>query len=1140
MSEQIQLIQFDDEPPVSDPYLTEQDVITEFKVSRTTLWRLRLEGLPHVSVGRQVRYRLGAVVEWLERSNGPEGGRGRRRAKASNQTADAIPPCHWSHAVALDPRHRPQTPFAPSSTVRREWWRFPQEAHLLDPGIGRYRRLRAHEVAVLQGFAPEWASAAGIGELDQIRGYGNAVPPSLARAVINGILKTLDHPLRTSVEVCAGFGGLAVGAADAAGLKHLALIDNWNVATRTLRANGPWPVDSVLEQDVCDVEWQRFTDSVDLLTGGPPCQPWSIGGARRGARDERDLLGLMPDVVGVVRPVAFVFENVPGLLAGDNEAYARWLLDRLRRPAPGLDYAVAAATLNAADFGVPQIRRRVFIVGLLGKSACAVHQTFDAIAALRTHADPKLPLPQGRGPWNTIDSALPDWARVEDGWRRWITMGADSNDPESSEPLETRGEIAQRNLPSRRPRISLSWPHRDCRTEWTPGGWAPLDQVDDPLRTEVRPLLVGGDGLAADPVADPWFVVGDSVAALGALTRTHARRAQLVYLDLPRITTNAAAFDAVEEQSALDTWLTLVQGLLRRGLRLLADEGAIVALCGVGELPYVQMLLTELAGVKNYVGTVAWQKGYSPRNIPNQRELSPTHDNLVIFARRKEVLPAVALRVPPEGFANPDADPRGPWNAEHKGANKDDYTFEVNLAPYRWRIVDGTLPPGMWRISERSGVIWARRGDLKTPGLFKFTVEVEDQKGTKARRAMSIQVAKDVEPPALVPPPWLIAQLDEGRVLNGPDTSGDLRIVTDKLPVARLGEEYSAVAIASGGTPWIGTTKPGKTSTPGSRPKRFWEYSPETLLQAAARDAVDFKSKADAIPAVKRYLDGAESAPRNVETVWLGGDKRRAQGQLVGYSQDAKAELTDMQAENVIQEVITFSKPATLMLRLIALFTQPQGLVVDIGAPAAEMAAIATMTGRRAVYVELPSNSGLRHSLTSPRLLYASRGRHPLPEDCVFAADLDGEAAERGLVINGQRRATTESAGLLTVELGAPAARIDRPAAVVELDYVTYPPGSDAFLRMLANIEGLVAVSGRGWFAEALWEPLRAVYVQSKEFVDGTLLEGVTEDHAEFLRTGGRVRIYYHRGQSSSLMPVGSGVELRRIPFDLQLTAGLF
>ena len=554
------------------------------------------------------------------------------------------------------------------------------------------------------------------------------------------------------------------------------------------------------------------------------------------------------------------------------------------------------------------------------------------------------------------------------------------------------------------------------------------------------------------------------------------------------------------------------------------------------------MLLTELAGIKNYVGTVAWQKGYSPRNIPNQRELSPTHDNLVIFARRKEMLPSVALRVPPEGFANPDADPRGPWNAEHKGANKDDYTFEVNLTPYRWRIVEGSLPPGVWRINELFGVIWARKGDLETLGLWNFTVEVEDQKGATARLALSIRVAKDVEPPAPAPPPWLIATLDEqGRVLNGPDGAGDLRIETKSLPVACLGEEYSAVLVAGGGVPWTGTTKPGKTSKPGSRPKRFWEHSPETLLEAAARDSVDFKNKVDAIPAVKRYLDGANSAPRNVETVWLGGDKRHAQAQLVGYSQDAKAELADLQGENVIQELITYSKPATLMLRLIALFTPPRGVVVDIGAPAAEMAAIATMTGRRAVYVELPGNSRFRQPITLPRLLHAARGRHPLPEDCIFTADLvDGEAASRGLLVSGQRRAPSESGKVFGMELGAPAARIDRPSAVVELDYVSYPPGTDAFLRMLASIEGLVAISGRGWFAESLWEQVRCVYVNSGEVVDGALLDRISRDHAEYLDGGGRVRIYYHRGQSSSLAPPGSPVELRRIPFDLQLTAGLF
>ena len=189
----------------------------------------------------------------------------------------------------------------------------------------------------------------------------------------------------------------------------------------------------------------------------------------------------MPDVVGIVRPIAFVFENVPGLLTGENEAYTRWLIDRLRTPAAGLNYAVAAAVFNAADFGVPQIRRRVFIVGLLGKPASAVHKTFDAIAARRTHADPRLPLPPGRAAWNTIDSALPGWAHAEDGWRRWITVGAESDDLESPDSNERHEDTTRRGQTSRRPRISLSWPHRDCLIGWTTGGWTTRDEIDDPL-----------------------------------------------------------------------------------------------------------------------------------------------------------------------------------------------------------------------------------------------------------------------------------------------------------------------------------------------------------------------------------------------------------------------------------------------------------------------------------------------------------------------------------------------------------------------------------------------------------------------------------------------------------------------------------
>jgi DNA (cytosine-5)-methyltransferase 1 len=103
-----------------------------------------------------------------------------------------------------------------------------------------------------------------------------------------------------------------------------------------LRHSGAFDPAAVHEVDLTEVDWDEFRDKVDLLIGGPPCQPWSLAGRGLGADDERDLLGTTPQMIAKVRPHGFVFENVPGLLSGDNEGYAIDLVDRLRN-ADGLN-----------------------------------------------------------------------------------------------------------------------------------------------------------------------------------------------------------------------------------------------------------------------------------------------------------------------------------------------------------------------------------------------------------------------------------------------------------------------------------------------------------------------------------------------------------------------------------------------------------------------------------------------------------------------------------------------------------------------------------------------------------------------------------------------------------------------------------
>lgn len=190
-----------------------------------------------------------------------------------------------------------------------------------------------------------------------------------------------------SIELFAGAGGLALGTA-AAGFKHEAVYELNRNACETIRKNQSlgvvdWPLHEV------DVSKVSFSDheGVDLVSGGPPCQPFSIGGKHRGHSDKRNLF---PEVVRAVRetqPKAILVENVKGLLrpafakffeyvvlqltypelvARDSEEWTAHLarLEKLhtRGKHCGLRYNVLFQCLNAADFGVPQKRERVFIV----------------------------------------------------------------------------------------------------------------------------------------------------------------------------------------------------------------------------------------------------------------------------------------------------------------------------------------------------------------------------------------------------------------------------------------------------------------------------------------------------------------------------------------------------------------------------------------------------------------------------------------------------------------------------------------------------------------------------------------------------------------------------------------------------------
>lgn len=191
-----------------------------------------------------------------------------------------------------------------------------------------------------------------------------------------------------SVEMFTGCGGLALGLARA-GFEHDLMVE-WNedaVATvkynrrRRIQHVRHWPIEKL---DVRGIDWQRFAGRLDLVAGGPPCQPFSIGGKHRGNDDARDM---WPEAIRAVRetmPRSFLFENVRGLTRDAFADYLRWIVAHLRRPAmvrlEGEDhvahakrleaaetpasYDVIVVRVNAADFGAAQKRHRVIIAGV--------------------------------------------------------------------------------------------------------------------------------------------------------------------------------------------------------------------------------------------------------------------------------------------------------------------------------------------------------------------------------------------------------------------------------------------------------------------------------------------------------------------------------------------------------------------------------------------------------------------------------------------------------------------------------------------------------------------------------------------------------------------------------------------------------
>lgn len=279
---------------------------------------------------------------------------------------------------------------------------------------------------------------------------------------------------RSAVELFAGGGGLAM-AVHRAGFRPLLFNEFAKRACETLVANGarrvqegenPWipqPGEAwpLVEGDVRDLDFRYLEGKVDVLAGGPPCQPFSLGGIAKGDEDERNMFPQMFRAIREMKPKAVICENVRGLLRPSFKPYFEYILREMELPFeergdnaswqqhnavleerilkgsgdPAQRYQVVMTPVNAADYGVPQVRQRIIIVAFradlnvdIEKFRELVKPTFSESALVQSMVDgdywerhdvpakvrkevlarlpSTLPLADAKRPWRTLRDAI--------------------------------------------------------------------------------------------------------------------------------------------------------------------------------------------------------------------------------------------------------------------------------------------------------------------------------------------------------------------------------------------------------------------------------------------------------------------------------------------------------------------------------------------------------------------------------------------------------------------------------------------------------------------------------------------------------------------------------------------------------------
>lgn len=316
-----------------------------------------------------------------------------------------------------------------------------------------------------------------------------------------------------AVELFVGAGGLGMAVSQAGFTPQLVIDwDRW--ACDTIRQNqkaglAPFTTWPLVEGDVRQISFSDVQKAVDIVTGGPPCQPFSMGGLHRAYLDERDMFPQAIRAVRELRPRAFVFENVKGLTRASFSNYLEYIRLQLRHPEliaksretwhdhlirledyetkgkfRGLQYNVVMRVLNASNYGVPQKRERVLIVGFRADTGVEWH------FPNHTHSHDALLWSQWRTEeyWDRHKVAKRHRPNDAKGKARALRM---KEEPGTLPWLTVRDAIADLPDPEFKPSLAKAFPdHR-----FQPGARAYPGHTGSPLDEPAKTLKAGVHGV---------------------------------------------------------------------------------------------------------------------------------------------------------------------------------------------------------------------------------------------------------------------------------------------------------------------------------------------------------------------------------------------------------------------------------------------------------------------------------------------------------------------------------------------------------------------------------------------------------------------------------------------------------------------